>query len=53
MGGVALEGNLDLQEAYLGGVAHEVGTLRIGEVLDENLKYKGYNNLYVCDLSVS
>jgi len=44
--------DLNLKEADLGGVAHEVGSLRIGEVVDENLKFKGYSNLYVSDLSV-
>jgi choline dehydrogenase-like flavoprotein len=44
-------------EADLGGVAHEVGTLRLGEspaqgVVDVNLKFHGYENLYACDLSV-
>jgi choline dehydrogenase-like flavoprotein len=49
--------NLDLKQASLGGVAHEVGTLRLGEdsatsVVDLNLKFHNYANLYVCDLSV-
>lgn len=49
-------GNLDLKRAGMGGVAHEAGTLRMGAagkgVVDEQLKYNGYDNLYVCDLSV-
>ena len=43
-------------KADLGGVAHEVGTMRMGEpglaVVDENLQFHGYDNLHVCDLSV-
>jgi choline dehydrogenase-like flavoprotein len=47
-------GNLDLVRAPMGGVAHEVGTLRMGAqgVVDENLKFRAYPNLYACDLSV-
>ena len=49
-------GDLTLKRARLGGVAHEVGTLRLGAggtgVVDENLRYNGYTNLFVCDLSV-
>lgn len=58
LGGIPLaDENLDLKEADLGGVAHEVGTLRLGEdpstsVVDPNLKFHGYENLYACDLSV-
>jgi choline dehydrogenase-like flavoprotein len=49
--------NLDLKQANLGGVAHEVGTLRLGEnptnsVVDLDLKFHSYKNLYACDLSV-
>lgn len=48
--------NLDLTQARLGGVAHEVGTLRMGEngngVVDADLKFLGYDNLYACDNSV-
>lgn len=48
--------DLTLKRAGLGGVAHEVGSLRLGVgatgVVDENLQYNGYNNLFVCDLSV-
>ncbi len=45
---------LDLVRAGLGGVAHEVGTLRMGAggVVDTNLKFLAYDNLYACDLSV-
>lgn len=43
-----------------GAVAHEVGTMRIDtnsrtwwrRVVDKNLKVHGYENLYVCDLSI-
>ena len=40
-----------------GAVAHEVGTMRMDTphrtgVVDENLKVHGYDNLYVCDLSI-
>jgi len=57
LGGTPLVGeNLNLKPAGLGGVAHEVGTLRMGEngkgVVDTNLKFSGYDNLYACDLSV-
>ncbi len=48
-------GDLTLRPAPLGGVAHEVGTLRMGEnrgVVTPDLQYRGYDNLYVCDLSV-
>ena len=49
--------SLALQTAGLGGVAHEVGTLRMNEdsgqgVVDSNLKFHQYDNLYACDLSV-
>jgi GMC oxidoreductase len=47
---------LDLRPGGLGGVAHEVGTLRLGPanqaVVDENLRWNEHDNLYVCDLSV-
>jgi hypothetical protein len=50
------EAGLDLQTAKLGGVAHEVGTLRLagdnGGVVDENLKFLANENLYACDNSV-
>ncbi len=56
-GGTELPNNdLSLKAAGLGGVAHEVGTLRMGEngngTVDTDLKFQAYNNLYVCDLSV-
>ncbi|MEU9479908.1 GMC oxidoreductase [Streptomyces sp. NPDC048191] len=50
------ENGLGLQDARLGGVAHEVGTLRMSDrgdgVVDENLRFLGYDNLYACDNSV-
>ncbi len=58
LGGIKLaDESLDLQTAGLGGVAHEVGTLRMNEdanegVVDLNLKFHQYDNLYACDLSV-
>ena len=57
LGGVALPNNdLTLKQAGLGGVAHEVGTLRMGAdnngVVDTDLKFLSYDNLYACDLSV-
>lgn len=54
-------GNLNPNRGGLGGVAHEVGTLRMGTdpsqqyrdgVVDANLKVVGYSNLFACDLSV-
>jgi choline dehydrogenase-like flavoprotein len=48
--------DLNLATAGLGGVAHEVGTLRMGSadtgVVDPELRFNGYDNLYVCDNSV-
>jgi len=48
--------SLELHEAKLGRAGHEVGTLRMGAVdeavVSPGLKYYGYDNLYVCDLSV-
>jgi hypothetical protein len=45
-----------LQVANLGNVAHEVGTLRMTDgsdgVVDTNLKFLVYDNLYACDNSV-
>ncbi len=45
-----------LQIANLGNVAHEVGTLRMTDgtegVVDTNLKFLAYDNLYACDNSV-
>ena len=57
LGGMPLAGeDLNLKRAGLGGVAHEVGTLRLSDrgdgVVDDNLKFLSYNNLYACDLSV-
>ncbi|MGW7522987.1 GMC oxidoreductase [Streptomyces sp. NPDC054783] len=50
------ENGLALQDAGLGWVAHEVGTLRMSDrgdgVVDENLKFLDYDNLYACDNSV-
>jgi hypothetical protein len=49
-------GLANLIAAPLGGVAHEVGTLRMatnnGGVVDERLKFPHYKNLYACDNSV-
>jgi choline dehydrogenase-like flavoprotein len=46
----------ELQTANLGNVAHEVGTLRMTDgqdgVVDPNLKFLAYDNLYACDNSV-
>ena len=48
--------DLSLKRGGLGGVAHEVGTLRMGApgagVVDENPRVHGYDNLDVADLSV-
>jgi choline dehydrogenase-like flavoprotein len=57
LGAVALLGeDLALREAALGGVAHEVGTLGMADdgtaVVDQNLRFLGYDNLYACDNSV-
>jgi choline dehydrogenase-like flavoprotein len=45
-----------LMNAKLGGVAHEVGTLRMADddagVVDADLKFLAYDNLYACDNSV-
>jgi choline dehydrogenase-like flavoprotein len=50
------ENGLGLQAAALGGVAHEVGTLRMSDhgagVVDEDLRFLAYDNLYACDNSV-
>lgn len=45
--------NAGAQKIYSGGVvaAHPGGTVKIGEVVDSNLKTK-HDNLYVCDCSV-
>lgn len=52
-----VNGLANLKEADIGGVAHEVGTLRMpvnGKkgVVDEDLKFEGYEGLYACDNSV-
>lgn len=55
LGAVPLPGGtLNLVRAPMGGVAHEVGTLRMGPegVVDTNLKFRAYENLYACDLAV-
>lgn len=48
--------NLELVPAGLGGVAHEVGTLRMSAdgrgVVDADLRFLAYENLYACDNSV-
>ena len=48
-----------LSVAGLGAVAHEVGTMRMEGprstedfVVNKNLQVRGYDNLYVCDLSI-
>ena len=50
------EDGLGLQTAALGGVAHEVGTLRMAGdgtgVVDADLKFLDYANLFACDNSV-
>jgi choline dehydrogenase-like flavoprotein len=50
------EDALDLQTADLGGVAHEVGTMRMAGdgsgVVDADLRVLNYSNLFVCDNSV-
>lgn len=50
------EGGLGLQNAPLGAVGHEVGTLRMAGdgsgVVDSDLKFGEYENLYACDNSV-
>ena len=57
LGAEALPGTpLTPREADPGGVAHEVGSLRMGDgdggVVDPGLRFRGYDNLHVCDLSV-
>jgi choline dehydrogenase-like flavoprotein len=48
--------DIGLTEADLGGVAHEVGTLQLADdgngVVDTDLRFLAYDNLYACDLSV-
>jgi GMC oxidoreductase/NAD(P)-binding Rossmann-like domain len=50
------EDGLGLQTALLGGVSHEVGTLRMADdgtgVVDQHLRFLAYDNLYACDNSV-
>ncbi len=50
------EDGLGLQTATIGGVAHEVGTLRMASggtgVVDADLKFLAYDNLFACDNSV-
>lgn len=50
------EDGLGLESARIGGVAHEVGTLRMSAdgtgVVDADLKFLAYDNLYACDNSV-
>lgn len=49
-------GGMALQVADIGGVAHEAGTLRMAAdgsgVVDQDLKFLAYENLYACDNSV-
>ena len=57
LGGEGIDGDgLALKTGGLGGVAHEVGTLRMGApgqgFVNSNLQAQGHSNLYVCDLSV-
>jgi hypothetical protein len=53
---LAADGRADLYTAEVGGVAHEVGSLRMAGdnngVVDADLKFVGYKNLYACDNSV-
>ncbi|KAM0261000.1 hypothetical protein ACHAQJ_002435 [Trichoderma viride] len=47
----------EITRAGFGVVAHEVGTMRMGDdpgksVVDKDLKVHGWSNLHVCDLSV-
>ncbi|KAL6811854.1 FAD/NAD(P)-binding domain-containing protein [Trichoderma camerunense] len=47
----------NLSKAGFGAAAHEVGTMRMGgkpgsRVVDADLKVDGFDNLFVCDLSV-
>ena len=53
----AADGLPNLKLADVGGVAHEVGTLRMPiagakGVVDKDLKFEGYENLFACDNSV-
>lgn len=53
---LAADDKADLDLAKVGGVAHEVGSLRMAGdesgVVDADLKFVGYKNLYACDNSV-
>jgi choline dehydrogenase-like flavoprotein len=53
---LAADGKADLDTAKVGGVAHEVGSLRMAGdgtgVVDADLRFVGYKNLYACDNSV-
>jgi choline dehydrogenase-like flavoprotein len=53
---LAADGLADLDTAEVGGVAHEVGSLRMAGdgngVVDADLRFVGYKNLYACDNSV-
>lgn len=53
---LAEDGWRALLTADLGGVAHEVGTLRMSDtgegVVDADMKFEAYENLYACDNSV-
>jgi choline dehydrogenase-like flavoprotein len=57
LGGIPIgRDDIGLTEADLGGVAHEVGTLQLADdgngVVDTDLRFLAYDNLYACDLSV-
>ena len=68
LGGPFPDDAFTLQEAKLGAAGHETGTLRLKKarrtgpdgpigpepdwVVDDDLKLRGYDNVYVCDLSV-
>jgi choline dehydrogenase-like flavoprotein len=50
------QGRVNLDAVVLGGVAHEVGSMRMSEdetgVVDADLKVEGFDNLNVCDNSI-
>lgn len=53
----ARDGLPELHRADVGAVAHEAGTLRmpvaeVKGVVDKDLKFEGYENLFTCDNSV-
>lgn len=54
LGGDWINAWTNVTKANLGDVAHEAGTLRMGAggVVDANLKFHNYDNLYACDLGV-